>query len=944
MKFTNISLTKEKNNPHVGTVTSKTESPKVQIKKYQYDPHLDPQLQWAGKTERLSFEVPSSSLHVDERIDPRSIIETVRTRNSVDYEQMSLFHDPQNKISADKEAEFYKHEKLWSNRLIAGDSLLVMNSLLEKEGMGGKIQCIYIDPPYGIKYGSNFQPFTNKRDVKNKDENLTAEPEMLKAFRDTWELGIHSYLTYMRDRLSLAKELLTESGSCFVQISDENVHHVREIMDEVFGKENFATQIYFATTSGFQGDSLSRIGDYLIWYFKSKNHYKYHQLFKEKKGLEAGNDVYKHLELSDGTRRPMSKEERSGHKTLPKNSRIFCYSDLQSTNAAKDDTPFEFEGKIYRPNPNNHWKAKYPEGMENLKNNKRIGIVGNKLRYIRFITDKPVNPISNSWMDTSFAGFSSDKRYIVETNKKVIQRCLLMTTDPGDIVFDPTCGSGTTAYVAEQWGRRWITCDTSRVSIALAKQRLMTANFDYYELKNEKEGIDSGFNYKTVPHITLKSIANNDPPQEETGSNKAFKKEVLKKLHTIGQPGLDGHHIHHVIAVSMLSEGWDCKTVTHIMGLRAFSSQLLCEQTVGRGLRRTHHELNNEGMFDPEFVSVLGVPFSYLPQEEDSERIRAEAPKNCIFPEDEKSEYAITWPNVERVDRILKPELKIDFKKMEIFKIDVSSIPRINEIAPIIENNPRYEDIETTSLQEFFEKNNQPDRMQTLILKITSEVYEKKDPAWKSKILKKEAIKQIFQLVEKFIVSSKFKIIPEYEKERKSLVVMMKMNEIVNKVFNLIQRHSIEKLSVVYGTPKFSSTSDGSEWWTKKSTSIFKKTHMNLCVTDSGWEQSHARELDKNKFVEAWVKNDHLGFEVDYIDENGKQRIYIPDFIIRLTNGEYIILEVKGKKKKRDIQKWDFMENWCKAVSQDLDQKWHFKISQDSTGGMIHKIIEDIYS
>ncbi len=542
---------KRKNNPHVGAVTSKTESPKVQTKKYEYDPHLDPQLQWAGKAERLSFEVPNSSLHVHERIDPRSIIETVRARNSVDYEQMSLFHDPQNKISADKEAEFYKHEKLWSNRLIAGDSLLVMNSLLEKEGMGGKIQCIYIDPPYGIKYGSNFQPFTNKRDVKDKDENLTAEPEMLKAFRDTWELGIHSYLTYMRDRLLLAKELLTESGSCFVQISDENIHHIREIMDEIFGKENFATQVYFATTSGFPGSSLSRVGDYLIWYAKSKKHFKYYQLFEEKGALDKGDAAYKYLELSDGTRRPMSNEERSGHSALPQGSKIFCYSDLQSTGSAKEDTPFEFGEEVYRPNPNNHWKAKYPEGMENLKKANRIGLVGNKIRYIRFIKDKPVNPISNSWMDTGFAGFSSDKRYIVETNKKVLQRCILMTTDPGDIVFDPTCGSGTTAYVAEQWGRRWITCDTSRVSIALAKQRLMTANFDYYELKNEKEGVSSGFNYKTVPHITLKSIANDEPPQEQTLYDQPEKNN--SKTRVTGPFTVEAVPAHKVESLSQLS-------------------------------------------------------------------------------------------------------------------------------------------------------------------------------------------------------------------------------------------------------------------------------------------------------------------------------------------------------------------------------------------------------
>ncbi len=435
-----------------------------------------------------------------------------------------------------------------------------------------------------------------------------------------------------------------------------------------------------------------------------------------------------------------------------------------------------------------------------------------------------------------------------------------------------------------------------------------------------------------------------DNIEKSSGSNKVYQEDILEKLHTIGKINKKGQSIHHIVAVAMLSEGWDCKTVTHIMGLRAFSSQLLCEQTVGRGLRRTSYELNSEGMFDPEYVSVLGVPFSYLPQEGDEQTSGPEVPKNAIFPDAKKNEYEIIWPNVKKVTRELKPQLTIDLKKMETFKVDVSSIPRINEIAPVIDNKPRYEDITTTSLQEFFENNYKPDRMQTLILKMTSEVYEKTNLEWKEKILKKEAIKQIFSLIEKFINSYKFKIIPEYEKERKSLILMIKMEEIVNKVFNLIQKDSIEKLSVVYDQPKFSSTNDCLEWWTKKPTDIFKKTHMNLCVIDSGWERSHARELDRNKHVQAWVKNDHLGFEIDYIDEKGKQRCYIPDFIIKLNNGEHIILEVKGIKKKRDIQKWDFMFNWCSAVSKDLNQNWHFKTSQDSTGGLVHKIIEKIIS
>ncbi|MBC6415796.1 MAG: DEAD/DEAH box helicase family protein [Bdellovibrionales bacterium] len=419
--------------------------------------------------------------------------------------------------------------------------------------------------------------------------------------------------------------------------------------------------------------------------------------------------------------------------------------------------------------------------------------------------------------------------------------------------------------------------------------------------------------------------------------------EIRDRLSNVGKVGKSGQNIQHIISVAMLSEGWNCKTVTHIIGLRAFSSQLLCEQTIGRGLRRMSYELNEEGMFESEYVNVLGVPFAYLPQEGSDRGKKEEVPRYCIFPEKEKSEYEITWPNVERIDCQLRPKLKIDFKAMSVFTIDVASIPRMQELAPIIDGSPRYENIEVIKLQEFFEQEYRPDRLQTLILKISSQIYDKSQAEWKKGILKPYAIKMIFQLVEKFINSSKFKIKPAYEKERKDLIVMIKMNEIVNKVFSLIQKDSIKEFSVVYNEHfKFSSTGEIEEWWTKKKTALFKKTHMNQCVVDSSWEYTHARELDKNKEVLSWVKNDHLGFRIEYMNEKGKIRNYIPDFIIKLSNGNHLILEVKGIKKKRDIHKWDFMRNWCKAVSEDLQQKWHFEISQDSTGGLVHKIIENI--
>jgi len=506
---------KRVNNPPVGLVTPDTDK-ETGKKTYAYDPHIDPSLHWAGKAENTSFDVSTVSLHVHERIDPRTIIEAVRKRNGKSYEQLSLFKSPEENPPLREAIEFYKHKHNWSNRLIAGDSLLVMNSLIGKEGLAGQVQMIYIDPPYGIKYGSNFQPFVNKRDVKDgSDEDLTQEPEMIKAFRDTWELEIHSYLTYLRDRLLLTRELLTESGSILVQISDENVHLVRCLMDEVFGVENFVSLISFEKTTSFETKTIASISDYLLWYAKEKSKLKYHQLFKEKSlgGERASN--YDWIELSDGICRKISEGEIENTRLIPKGARIFAIGDVRSSGfTEKGSYEFEFEGTTYKPSANRHWTTTL-EGMENLKKKNRLIVSGKTLMYKRFLDDFPVYEIPNHWQDVR-PSFQQNKIYVVQTIEKVVERCLLMTTDPGDLVFDPTCGSGTTAYVAEQWGRRWITCDTSRVATTLAKQRLMTALFDYYELAHPEEGVGSGFKYKTVPHITLKSIANNEPPGQET--------------------------------------------------------------------------------------------------------------------------------------------------------------------------------------------------------------------------------------------------------------------------------------------------------------------------------------------------------------------------------------------------------------------------------------------
>ncbi|MBI5097830.1 MAG: site-specific DNA-methyltransferase [Nitrospirae bacterium] len=509
---------KRKNNPPVGLVSTATDKLNGRTK-YQHDPHIDPFLSWAGKKEGTEFEVQNVSLHIHERIDPKRIIKSF-LKDEGKPRQPSLFEDPDNDPPLNKAIDFYRHDQDWTNRLIAGDSLLVMNSLLKKEGMAGKVQMFYFDPPYGIKYNSNFQPFVNKRDVKDgNDADIPAEPEMIQAFRDTWELGIHSYLTYLKERLLLAKELLHESGSCFVQISDENVHHVREIMDEIFGKDNFVSLISFATTSGFQSSTLSRAGDYICWYAKNKSKVRYRQLYKTKVLGEEGATGYDSIDLIDGAVRSLSKEESNNPHIVPDGARLFAKADLTSSGKAGVEQPFEFQGKIYKPSINSHWKANYPEGMQRLADANRLVVVGNTLRYKRYFDDFSLYPVNNLWSEQMS---EQNKAYVVQTSEKVIARCLLMTTDPGDLVLDPTCGSGTTAYVAEQWGRRWITCDTSRVAITLAKQRLMTAKFDYYELAHPLEGIRSGFKYKTVPHITLKSIANNELAKEETLYDQPF--------------------------------------------------------------------------------------------------------------------------------------------------------------------------------------------------------------------------------------------------------------------------------------------------------------------------------------------------------------------------------------------------------------------------------------
>lgn len=499
----------------------------------------EPWLEWSGKREKLWFEVEPVALHMHERISTQAILR-VLAREDVERD---LFADPQHDYA--KAVQFYQHDMDWANRVILGDSLQVMASLAQREDLAGRVQMVYVDPPYGIKFASNFQPQLGQRDVKDREQDLTREPEMVKAYRDTWTLGIHSYLAYLRDRLAMARELLADSGSIFVQISDENLHRVRCVMDEVFKPENFVGIIIFRTTGGQATSALAQPNDFLLWYAKDSERMRYNQLYLDKH------------ETKDGDRFNLAESSLSGQiadvsdvANLDSGEwRRLVHDNITSQGITSDSSnPFEWAGARFDLPRNSHWKTN-PEGMSRLAKADRLMVVGATLRFKRLLEDFRVAPLHADWDDTAFSGFGRKKEYVVETNTKVIERCLLMTTDPGDLVLDPTCGSGTTAYVAEQWGRRWITCDSSRVALALAKHRLMTAKFDYQQLRplsaedvarnphgtwlTDTTGKVPGkvtFACKTVPHVRLRSIARNTSLDPIFAKHEPILAERLKKL------------------------------------------------------------------------------------------------------------------------------------------------------------------------------------------------------------------------------------------------------------------------------------------------------------------------------------------------------------------------------------------------------------------------------
>ena len=482
-----------------------------------------PFLNWSGKAEANEISVPTLPLFVHERLSTQAVLDTLKRYRRNRQGTLDLFGESDKSIG-DKIRGAYEHSNGWQNRMILGDSLQVMNSLLRYESMGRQVQMVYMDPPYGIKFGGNFQPFVRKRDVKDgDDDSLSREPEMVQAYRDTWTLGTHSWLTYMRDRLLLARELLTDSGSCFVQISDENVHLVRSVMDEIFGRENCVQMISFRKKLMPLGAKLLEgMCDYLIWYAKDANCVKYKTIFQASTPNVSAR--WTNIELPDGKRRKLTKEETENLEALPTNAKIYRLVSQRAPSFSEKGTyKFLFHGKIFSPPTGGSWITT-EEKMHRLANCNRLEAEGDNLSYVYYHKDFPYSKVNNYWNDTSPV---QKKSYVVQTTEKAIQRCLLMTTDPGDLVLDPTCGSGTTAYVAEQWGRRWITTDVSRVPLALARQRLLTATFPYYELKDDATGPGAGFVYQRkqdrkgeeiggiVPHVTLKSIANNEPPGEE---------------------------------------------------------------------------------------------------------------------------------------------------------------------------------------------------------------------------------------------------------------------------------------------------------------------------------------------------------------------------------------------------------------------------------------------
>jgi adenine-specific DNA-methyltransferase len=517
------------------SVVEKAAQKPVELR-YPRNPDLDPQLVWRGKDEQdwSDLVVHAPPLYIQEKVHPKALIDDLlrRSRDARSQEpgtQADLFADFNGIAEGVDKTEFYQHDQNWSNRMILGDSLQVMASLAEREGLRGKVQCIYLDPPYGIRFNSNFQWSTTSRDVKDgKADHITREPEQVKAFRDTWRDGVHSYLTYLRDRLTVARDLLSESGSIFVQIGDENVHRVRALLDDVFGDSNFVSLVTLTKAASQSAALLASVNDYVLWYAKQRGATKYRRLFRDRDRVENAQERYICIERPDGTLCDLSVNQKLGQELVPDGAWLRLVTVTSQTGSETSRFEVPWRGREYRPPGARGWSAT-TLGLDRLDKSNRLFAVGSSLRWKNYHADFPYRPVVSLWDDIRSSGFGGDRLYVVQTQPEVIERCVLMSTDPGDLVLDPTCGSGTTAYVAEQWGRRWITIDTSRVALALARARIMGARYPFYLLADSRDGqmkeaeitrtapssqpvhgnIRHGFVYERVPHVTLKSIANN---------------------------------------------------------------------------------------------------------------------------------------------------------------------------------------------------------------------------------------------------------------------------------------------------------------------------------------------------------------------------------------------------------------------------------------------------
>ena len=615
---------------------------------YPRDTALDPQLVWRGKDEQDSADlaVPTVPIYIQEKVHPQVIIENLRQTAAAgeDEPEMTLFNDF-NGITFEDLVDFYEHEQNWTNRLILGDSLLVMTSLAEKERLRGKVQTIFVDPPYGIGFGSNWQVSTDSREVSDKLKDVTLQPEQIRAFRDTWKDGIHSYLAYLRDRLTVARELLAETGHVFVQIGDENVHLVRSLLDEVFGAENFISLITFKKTSGATGDFLGGVTDYIVWYAKDRQQAKYRQIYRSREVGGVGGGAYNRVQLADGERRRIRADEMEDLSRLPEGARAFRLQTMtsdaqgrQKGEGAASWFPVELDGTTYRPSTKARWKTN-ETGMERLRLAGRLEGTARTLNYVRFHDDFPAFPVTNFWEDTQ-SGSGMDKVYVVQTNTKIIERCLLMTSDPGDLVLDPTNGSGTTAVVAEEWGRRWISIDTSRVAVALTRTRLAALRLPYYLLADTPAGgrkeeeltgrptaqasfgrdVRKGFVYKRVPHIMLRDIAQNpdivpgmSPEEMKTAIARYSDQELLfdqpyednKIVRVCGPFTVESLSPHRVLATDEAPESEDVPASTGAFDETVLSN--LLKAGVQNQIRQQRLEFDSLEPYAGEWIAARGT-------------------------------------------------------------------------------------------------------------------------------------------------------------------------------------------------------------------------------------------------------------------------------------------------------------------------------------------------